>query len=56
VNALILEVFQGQVEWVPGQPDLVLDLVVGNPACSWGLEMDNLWGPFQPRLFCDSMV
>jgi len=23
---------QGQVRWGPGQPDLVLDLVVGNPA------------------------
>ena len=28
---------QGQVGWGPGQPDLVLDLVVGNPAHSSGV-------------------
>jgi len=26
---------QGQVGWDPGQPDLVLNVEVGGPACSW---------------------
>lgn len=30
-----LDDMQGQAEWGPGQPDLVLHLVVGNPACGW---------------------
>jgi len=29
----------GQVEWDPGQYDLVLDLVVGNAACGNGVGM-----------------
>jgi len=27
---------QGQVGWGPGQPDLVLDVKVGGPACGLG--------------------
>jgi len=41
-----------------GQPDLVLDLVVGNPLHSRGLELDDLWGlPTQaiPQ-FYDSVI
>lgn len=30
---------QGQLGCGPGQPDLVSDLVAGNPACGWGLEL-----------------
>ena len=34
---------QGQVRQGSGQPDLVLDLAVGNPACGRdGLELDDL--------------
>jgi len=43
-----------QVRWGPGQPGLVLDLEVGRPACGRGLELDDPWGPFQPKPFCDS--
>ena len=28
---------QGQVGWGPGQPDLVLDMKVGGPACGRGV-------------------
>jgi len=30
--------------------------VVGDPAHSRGLELNELCGPFQPRPFCDSMT
>jgi len=40
---------QSQVGWGPGQPDLV----GGSPAHSRDLELDNLQGPFQPKLFYD---
>jgi len=34
---------QSRLDWMgPGQPDLVLDLVVGNHACGRGLELDDL--------------
>lgn len=39
-----------------GQPDLVLNLTVGNPACSRRDELDDPWGPFQLKLFCYSMI
>ena len=32
---------QGQVGWGPQQPELVIDLTVGNPACGTGLELDG---------------
>jgi len=51
----ILGGVQGQNRWGPGQPDLVPDLVVGSPACSRELELNDLWGPFQPKPFYDSM-
>ena len=31
-------------------------LVVGNPSHSRGLKLHYYYGPFQPRLFCDSMI
>jgi len=43
---------QDQVGWGLGQPDLE---VVG-PACGRGLELDDPWGPFQPKPFCDSVA
>ena len=30
------------------------DLVIGSLAHGTGLELDDLWGPFQPEPFCDS--
>jgi len=39
----------------PGQPGLELNVEVGGPACSMGLELHDPWGPFQPGPFCDSM-
>jgi len=36
VGASSLESVQGWDEWGPGQPELVVDLVVGNPAPSKG--------------------
>ena len=35
-------VVQGQVEWSPGQPDLVLDMEVCGPACGGELEHHDL--------------
>ena len=32
---------QGQVEWGPGQPGLVLNGEVGSPASAGGLELDD---------------
>jgi len=32
---------QGQVGWGPGQPGLVPDLQVGDPACGRGLEIHD---------------
>ena len=46
---------QGQVGWGPGQPDLVIDLMVVIPVNGRGLELDDLWGPFQSKPFCDPM-
>jgi len=28
---------------------------VGRPACGRGVDLDDPWGPFQPKPFCDSM-
>jgi len=42
---------QGQAGCGSGQPGLV----VGDPAHSRGLKLDDHCGPFQPRPFCDSM-
>jgi len=38
----IPEGFQGQVGWDPEQPDLVPDLVVGNPAPPCGMGVGTL--------------
>ena len=38
-----------QLWWQPG-------LLVGDPARSRGLKLDDHCGPFQPRPFCDSMI
>ena len=46
---------QGQVGWGPEQLGLVPDLEVGGPVCVEGLELDDPWGPFQPKPICDSM-
>ena len=43
------EGIQGQAGRGSGQPGLV----VGDPAHSRGLELDDHCGPFQPRPFCD---
>ena len=43
---------QGQAGCGSGQPGLV----VGNPAHSKGLELDDHCGPFQPRPFYGSMI
>ena len=43
---------QGQAGCGSGQPGLL----VGGPACSRGLELDEHCGPFQPRPFYDSMM
>jgi len=47
----IPEGIQGQAGCGSGQPGLL----VGDPAHSRGLEPDEHCGPFQPRLFYDSM-
>ena len=43
---------QGQAGYHSGQPGLV----VGNPAHSRGLKLDDHCGPFQPRPFYDSIL
>lgn len=43
---------QGQVEWGPGQPDLMRS----NQPMAWRLELDDLYGPFQPKPFYDSIL
>jgi len=44
--------FQGQAGCGSGQPGLM----VGDPAHSRGLKLNDHCGPFQPRPFCDSMT
>ena len=46
------EAIQGQAGCGAGQPGLV----VGDPAHSRGLKLDDHCGPFQPRTFYDSMI
>ena len=41
VDTPSLEVFKAGLDVVAGQPDLVCDLAVGNPACGRGLELDD---------------
>ena len=43
---------QGRAGCGSGQPGLV----VGDPAHSRGLKLNDHCGPFQPRLLCDSMI
>jgi len=43
---------QGQAGCGSGQPGLL----VGDPAHSRGLELDERCGPFQPRTFYDSVI
>ena len=43
---------QGQAGRGSGQPGLV----VGDPAHSRGLKLDEHCSPFQPRPFCDSTI
>ena len=52
VDAPSLEAIQGQAGCGSGQPGLV----VGGPAHSRGLKLDDHCGPFQPRPFYDSMI
>ena len=52
VDAPSLEAIQGQAGCGSGQPGLV----VGGPAHSRGLKLDDHCGPFQPRPFYDSMT
>ena len=52
VDAPSLEAFKGQDGCGSGQPGLV----VGDPAHSRGLKLDDHCGPFQPRPFYDSMI
>jgi len=47
---------QNEVGWSPGQLGLMPDLEVGGPAYGSGLEIDDLWGPFQPKPFLISTV
>ena len=44
-----------QIVYSPGQSDPVPYIVVGNPAHGRGLEPDDLWGPFHPKPFYDSI-
>jgi len=39
---------QGQVGLGPGQPGLVLEIEVGGPTCSRGLELDDLYDLSNP--------
>ena len=43
---------QGQAGWGCEQPGLV----GGVPACSRGVELDDPWGPFQPKPFYGSVI
>jgi len=52
VDAPSLEAFKAWLDVTLGTPDLV----VGDPAYSRGLKLDDHCGPFQPRPFCDSMI
>jgi len=42
-----------QVGWGPGQPGVAPGLEVCGPACGRGLELDDPWGPLQPKPFYD---
>ncbi len=50
--AILLGGIQGQAGCGSGQPGGV----VGDPAHSMGLKLENNCGPFQPRSCCDSMI
>jgi len=52
VAAPSLEAFQGQAGWGFEQTGLVEDV----PGMAGGLELDGLWGHFQPKPFYDSMI
>ena len=41
-HIFINSILNRRTRWDPGQPDIVPDLVGGNPACSRGLELDGL--------------
>ena len=52
VDAPSLEAFKARLDVALGQPGLV----VGDPAHSRGLKLDEHCGPFQPRPFSDPMI
>ena len=54
MDASSLEAFKARLDMALGS--LVWWLVVGNPAQSRGLELNDHCGPFQPRPFYDSMI
>jgi len=49
-------VFKARLDGVPGQPDLVSDLLGDDAAHSRGLELGNFWGPFQRKPVYDCMI
>jgi len=46
----------GQVGWGPGQSGLVLDLMPVTLPMAGELELDDPYGPFQPKSFYDTMI
>ena len=53
-NAFTLGGGKGKAQSCPG--GIREGLVVGDPAHNRGLKLDDRYGPFQPRPFCDSMI
>ena len=51
VDAQSLEMLKNRLDGALGSPDLE----GGGPGCGRGLELDDPWGPFQPKPFYDSM-
>jgi len=52
VDAPFLEAFKARLDVALGS----LIWWLATLPMSRGLKLDDLWGPFQPRPFCDSMI
>jgi len=51
MDAPSLKAFKPRLDGGPEQPDLV----EGNPSCERGLELDDICGTFQSKIFYDSL-
>ena len=55
VDTPSLEAFKARLDEALGNVIIVSDFMAGNPAYGRGMELDDLWGSFQPKSFHDTM-